>query len=74
MARVGLDEVDLPRAPPHDGVNLAEEASIAELVAVMGWAPSTAVAMRMRYGHLFAARDEHLTEALDQVYRSARGS
>jgi hypothetical protein len=42
------------------------------LAAVMGWAPSTAVAMSMRYGHLFAARDEHLTEALERVYRSAR--
>jgi hypothetical protein len=42
------------------------------MAAVMGWAPSTAVAMSMRYGHLFAARDQHLTEALERVYRSAR--
>ena len=28
--------------------------------------------MSMRYGHLYAARDEHLTEALERVYRSAR--
>jgi hypothetical protein len=42
----------------------------ANRAAVMGWAPSTAVAMR--YGHLFAARDEHLTDALEQVYRSCQ--
>jgi hypothetical protein len=49
-----------------------EGASIVELVAVMGWSHSTAVAMSMRYGHLFAARDEHLTQALERVYRTAR--
>ena len=38
----------------------------------MGWSHSTAVAMSMRYGHLFAARDEHLTQALERVYRTAR--
>jgi hypothetical protein len=38
----------------------------------MGWSQSTAVAMSMRYGHLFAARDEHLTQALERVYRAAR--
>jgi hypothetical protein len=38
--------------------SLTEGASIAELAAGMGWAPSSAVAMWMRYGHLFAARDE----------------
>jgi hypothetical protein len=33
---------------------VAEGASIVELAAVMGWSHSTAVAMSMRYGHLFA--------------------
>jgi len=28
--------------------------------------------MSMRYGHPFAARDEHLTEAVERVYRNAR--
>jgi len=50
----------------------AEGASVVELAAIMGWAPSTAVAMSMRYGHPFASRDEHLTEAVERVYRNAR--
>ena len=43
-----------------------------ELAAVMGWSRSTAAAMGVRYGHLFEARDEHLTAALDDLYRRAR--
>ena len=71
MARAGLDERLTFHGLRHTAVS-TRLASIVELAAVMGWAPSTAVAMSMRYGHLFAARDEHLTEALERVYRSAR--
>ena len=73
VARAGLDQRLTFHGLRHTAVSVfAEGASIVELAAVMGWAPSTAVAMSMRYGHLFAARDEHLTEALERVYRSAR--
>ncbi|HEY2666903.1 MAG TPA: site-specific integrase [Actinomycetota bacterium] len=74
VARAGLDQQLTFHGLRHTAVSIliAEGASIVELAAVMGWAPSTAVAMSMRYGHLFAARDEHLTDALERVYRSAR--
>ena len=35
-----------------------------------GLVPVTAVAMSMRYGHLFVSREEHLTQALDRLYQS----
>src|SRR2546430_13645600 len=56
----------------HTAVSIliAEGASIVELAAVMGWSHSTAVAMSMRYGHLFAARDEHLTQARSEEHTS----
>ena len=38
----------------------------------MGWSRSTAVAMSVRYGHLFEAREEHLTDALERLYHTAR--
>ena len=42
-----------------------------ELAAIMGWSRSTAAAMR--YGHLFAAQEKRLTDAIEQqVYRDAR--
>jgi integrase len=74
VARAGLDQRLTFHGLRHTAVSvlIAEGASIVELAAVMGWAPSTAVAMSMRYGHLFAARDEHLMEVLERVYRSAR--
>lgn len=50
---------------------IAEGASIVELAAIMGWSSSTAVAMSMRYGHLFAARQHQLTEAIERVFRNA---
>ncbi|MGH2717117.1 MAG: tyrosine-type recombinase/integrase [Actinomycetota bacterium] len=73
VLRAGIDERLTFHGLRHTAVSIliAEGASIVELAAVMGWAPSTAVAMAMRYGHLFAARDEHLTQALERVYRSA---
>lgn len=57
----------------HTAVSIliAQGASIVELAAIMGWSRSTAVAMAMRYGHLFAVRDEHLTDAIERVYRGA---
>jgi len=59
VARSGLDERLTFHGLRHTAVSvlIAEGASIVELAAIMGWAPSTAVAMSMRYGHLFAARD-----------------
>ena len=46
-------------------------ASLVELAAIMGWSRSTAAAMR--YGHLFAAQEKRLTDAIEQqVYRDAR--
>ena len=73
--RAGLDERLTFHGLRHTAVSvlIAEGASIVELAAIMGWAPSTAVAMSMRYGHLFAARDERLTDALERLYRNARG-
>lgn len=52
-------------------IMIAEGASIVELAAVMGWARSTAVAMALRYGHLFAAREHQMNDALERVYRAA---
>lgn len=74
VARAGLNQRLTFHGLRHTAVSMliAEGASIVELAAIMGWAPSTAVAMSMRYGHLFAARDEHLTEAIERVYREAR--
>jgi len=74
VIRAGLDDRLTFHGLRHTAVSMliAEGASIVELAAIMGWAPSTAVAMAMRYGHLFAARDEHLTEAQERVYRNAR--
>jgi hypothetical protein len=43
-----------------------------ELAAIMGWSRSTAAAMTMRYGHLFAAQEKRLTDAVEQAYRIAR--
>jgi hypothetical protein len=43
-----------------------------ELAAIMGWSRSTAAAMTMRYGHLFAAQEKRLTDAVEQAYRNAR--
>jgi integrase len=74
VERLGLDPGLTFHGLRHTAVSIliAEGASIVELAAVMGWSHSTAVAMSMRYGHLFAARDEHLTKALERVYRTAR--
>jgi integrase len=74
VERIGLDAGLTFHGLRHTAVSIliAEGASIVELAAVMGWSHSTAVAMSMRYGHLFAARDEHLTQALERVYRTAR--
>ena len=74
VEKVGLDAGLTFHGLRHTAVSIliAEGASIVELAAVMGWSHSTAVAMSMRYGHLFAARDEHLTQALERVYRTAR--
>jgi integrase len=74
VEKVGLDSGLTFHGLRHTAVSIliAEGASIVELAAVMGWSHSTAMAMSMRYGHLFAARDEHLTQALERVYRTAR--
>ena len=74
VERVGLDPGLTFHGLRHTAgsILIAEGASIVELSAVRGWSNSTAVAMSMRYGHLFAARDEHLTQALERVYRTAR--
>ncbi|MGH2720622.1 MAG: hypothetical protein ACRDJO_03320, partial [Actinomycetota bacterium] len=53
-------------------IMIAEGASIVELASVMGWARSTAVAMAVRYGHLFASREEQLNDALERVFRNVR--
>ncbi len=76
VRRAGVDERLTFHGLRHTAVSIliAEGASIVELAATMGWSRSTAVAMAMRYGHLFAARERQLTEALEQVYRSARSA
>jgi len=58
----------------HNAVSilLDQGASLVELAAIMGWSRSTAAAMTMRYGHLFAAQEKRLTDAVEQVYRDAR--
>ncbi|MGH2705159.1 MAG: tyrosine-type recombinase/integrase [Actinomycetota bacterium] len=55
----------------HTAVSIltASGASIVELAAVMGWAKSTAAAMAVRYGHLFDARENQLTDAVETLYR-----
>jgi integrase len=73
VRRAGLDERLTFHGLRHTAVSIliAEGASIVELASIPGWSHSTAVAMSMRYGHLFTAREQHLTEALDRLYRSA---
>ena len=58
----------------HSAVSIlvAQGASLVELAAIMGWSRSTAAAMTMRYGHLFAAQEKRLTDAVEQAYRNAR--
>jgi integrase len=58
----------------HSAVSIlvAQGASLVELAATMGWSRSTAAAMTMRYGHLFAAQAKRLTDAVEQAYRNAR--
>ena len=58
----------------HSAVSIlvAQGASLVELAAIMGWSRSTAAAMTMRYGHLFAAQEKRLTDAIEQAYRNAR--
>jgi integrase len=53
---------------------LDQRASLVELAAIMGWSRSTAAAMTMRYGHLFAGQEKRLTEPVEQAYRAARWS
>ena len=50
----------------------AQGASLVELAAIMGWSRSTAAATTMRYGHLFAAQEKRLTDAVEQAYQNAR--
>ena len=74
VRRAGLSEDLTFHGLRHTAVSIliSQGASIVELATIMGWSPSTAVAMSVRYGHLFAVREEHLTEALDRVYLAAR--
>jgi integrase len=69
--------VGLPQALTFHGLRhtavsilIASGASIVELAAVMGWANSTAAAMAVRYGHLFEARENQLTDAVENLYRA----
>ncbi len=73
VERAGLDERLTFHGLRHTAVSLliAEGASIVELAAVMGWSRSTSAQMAVRYGHLFRARDEHLTKALERLYRNS---
>src|SRR5690242_19629165 len=74
VMRADLDERLTFHGLRHSAVSIltASGASIVELASVMGWSQSTAAAMSVRYGHLFEARDQHLTAALDELYRSGR--
>lgn len=58
----------------HTAVSIliSQGATLVELAAIMGWSRSTAAAMAMRYGHLFAERERHLTEAVERLYRETR--
>jgi integrase len=58
----------------HSAVSilLDQGASLVELAAIMGWSRSTAAAMTMRYGHLFAAQEKRLTDAVERAYQDAR--
>jgi hypothetical protein len=57
------------RPPSQRGLNLvAQGASLVDFAAIMGWSRSTAAARTMRYGHLFAAQEERLTDAVEQAY------
>ena len=69
---VGLPEGLTFHGLRHTAVSIliASGASIVELAAVMGWAKSTAAAMAVRYGHLFEARENQLTEAVENLYRA----
>jgi integrase len=73
VARAGLDERLTFHGLRHTAASIliAEGASIVELASIMGWSRSTAVAMSMRYGHLFAAREHQLTDAVERVFRNA---
>jgi integrase len=74
VATAGLDARLTFHGLRHTAASIliAEGASIVELASIMGWSRSTAVAMSMRYGHLFAAREHQLTDAVERVYRTAR--
>lgn len=74
VRRAGLNENLTFHGLRHTAVSIliSQGASIVELASIMGWSRSTAVAMSVRYGHLFEAREDHLTDALDKLYLSAR--
>jgi integrase len=74
VALAGVDSRLTFHGLRHSAVSIlvAQGASLVELAAVMGWSRSTAAAMTMRYGHLFAAQEKRLTDAVEQAYRNAR--
>ncbi|MGH2719701.1 MAG: tyrosine-type recombinase/integrase [Actinomycetota bacterium] len=74
VAAAGVDPRLTFHGLRHSAVSIMidQGASLVELAAIMGWSRSTAAAMAMRYGHLFAAQEKRLTDAIEQTYRNAR--
>jgi integrase len=72
VEKAGLDPRLTFHGLRHSAVSiLSRGASIVELAAIMGWAQSTAAAMAVRYGHLFEAREQGLTDAVEAAYQEA---
>jgi integrase len=73
IRKAGVDPKLTFHSLRHSAVSIlaAEGAGITEVSAIFGWSRSTAAKMYSRYAHLFEAREDVLTERVEDAYQRA---